>query len=113
MPLAPGLLSITMPTPRAIPRCCEMIRVVVSVPLPAADGTTTAMVPFGYGALADAADDSPAKTSAEAAMARRRGVDSEIILFRLPGAILVDFLARTLARRKAKRKPIQRRSSHP
>ena len=47
MPLAPGLLSMTMPTPSAAERCCEMIRVVVSVPLPAANGKTSVMVRVG------------------------------------------------------------------
>ena len=46
-PLAPGLFSITMPTPSAVPSSFEMIRVVVSVPLPAANGSTSVMLRFG------------------------------------------------------------------
>ena len=47
MPLAPALFSITMPTPSACDRCCEISRVVVSVPLPAANGSTSVMLRLG------------------------------------------------------------------
>ncbi|MGY3289028.1 hypothetical protein ACVWWP_002095 [Bradyrhizobium sp. LM3.6] len=47
MPLAPALFSMTMPTPSACDKCCEISRVVVSVPLPAANGSTSVMLRLG------------------------------------------------------------------
>src|SRR6187549_2338308 len=98
-----------MLTPSETPISFEIRRVVVSVPLPAANGSTSVMLRFGYGACADAADVSPAKITAKAAAARKRCVDSEIIRFRLPwgllGAFLMDLLPATLACPKPKRKP--------
>src|SRR4029453_18152775 len=91
MPLAPGLLSMTMPTPSAAAKCWEMIRVVVSVPLPAANGNTSVMVRFGYAVCAEAAETNPAKIDANTAAARKRCV-SEITLFR-PMRLLDRFLA--------------------
>jgi hypothetical protein len=47
MPLAPALFSMTMPTPSACDKGCEISRVVVSVPLPAAKGNTRVMLRLG------------------------------------------------------------------
>src|ERR1041385_108537 len=73
-----------MPTPSAAPSSLEMIRVVVSVPLPAANGSTSVMLRVGQaGACASAADVKPAN-----AMTARREV-SEIILFPSPELLLI------------------------
>ncbi|MGX1414041.1 hypothetical protein AB7M43_004133 [Bradyrhizobium elkanii] len=40
-------MSITMPTPSATPSSLEISRVVVSVPLPAANGSTSVMLRVG------------------------------------------------------------------
>jgi hypothetical protein len=45
--LAPALLSITVVTPSAVPNSLPIRRVVVSVPLPAANGSTSVMLRFG------------------------------------------------------------------
>src|SRR5947209_4523608 len=67
-PLAPALLSITMPTPSAAPSSLEMIRVVVSVPLPAAKGSTSVMLRVGQaGVCASATELRPARARANTA----------------------------------------------
>jgi len=81
-----------------------MIRVVVSVPLPAANGSTSVMLRVGHaGACACATELKPASAMANAA-AREA---SEIIPFLLPISLLRGLLAGKLACAAAKRKPVQ------
>src|SRR3954471_2838751 len=89
-----------MPTPSAAASSLEMIRVVVSVPLPAANGSTSVMLRVGHAAVCAKAQDA-SRADATAATAIREV--SEIIPFLLP----VPFqTGRSLACAKPKRKRI-------
>src|SRR4051812_16658774 len=88
-----------MPTPSAAPSSLEMIRVVVSVPLPAANGRTSVMLRVGHaGACACATELKPASAMANAA-AREA---SEIIPFLLPISLLKGVVIRQASLRGGK-----------
>src|SRR4051794_14262952 len=89
-----------MPTPSAAPNSFEMIRVVVSVPLPAANGSTRVMLRVGYaGVCAKALNVKAVNATASAAMREHDGT----ILFLLPIPFL-DRLFGKLACQAANRK---------
>ena len=94
-----------MLTPSAAPISFEIRRVVVSVPLPAANGSTSVMLRFGYGACAEAADASANSKDVAAAMRRYRFKDAIIGSF-LPVGFF-EGLAGKLACPGRKRKAVQ------
>src|SRR5258708_26995388 len=104
-PLAPCRLSTTMFWLRAMPSGWAMMRVTMSVPLPAPNGTMMVMGRLGYASAAAAAHEKAAMPIASAPPARTIRSRSRILPL---GALGVAIVRRLHAREKEQQRDRER-----